>query len=157
MTIENGTYEAKPMPGAALGMTGNGKECVGVEFEFVGQDGQTHYLPWYGYFTEKTTERTIESLRFCGWTGTDLGNLSEIGQADVKVNIVVENEEYEGKTRAKIQWVNRAGGLALANPLDDNQRKAFAAKMKGAVLSFDQKSGAPKKNGAKPAQDKPPF
>jgi hypothetical protein len=147
MTIEDGTYEAKPLPGALLGVTGKGTECVGVEFEFVGDEGNKHRISWYGYFSEKTVERTIEALRFCGWTGNDLSDLSEIGgRDDVRVNLVIQNEEYEGKVRAKVQWVNRAGGIAMANPLDADQRKSFAARMKGSILAFDQKSGAPRNN-----------
>lgn len=158
MSIENGTYEATPLPTAALGEAKTGTVCVGVEFEFTGSDGQNHRLPWYGYFTEKTEERTIESLRFCGWTGNDLADLSEIGQRDVKVSIVVENEEYEGKTRPKVQWVNRSGGLNLSNPLDETKRKAFAARMKGKILEFDQRKGAPAKpvSGQK-TSDRAPF
>jgi hypothetical protein len=164
--IENGIYLATPMPGAALGYTSKGTESVGVEF-VLKESGQR--VSWYGYFSEKTTERTIEALRFCGWTGQDLSDLSEIGQdQNVEVNLVIEQEEYEGKVRAKVQWVNRAGGLAMASPLDANQAKSFAQRMKGAVLAFDQKTGpAPKKAQKKNrvdedvfppgAGDRPPF
>ena len=54
--IEAGTYEARPIT-AALGQTKGDKPCVGVEFEL---DTGAH-ISWFGYFTEKTTERTIES------------------------------------------------------------------------------------------------
>jgi hypothetical protein len=160
--IESGVYAARPLPGAALGMTKTHKECVGVEFELK-ESGQ--HISWYGYFTDATSERTIEALRFCGWRGQDLSDLSDIGNdPSVEVSLVIEQEEWEGKVRAKVQWVNRAGGLAMANPLDQGQAQAFAQRMKGAVLAYDQAVGpAPKKatapaNGHKQAvSSKPPF
>ena len=166
--IEAGTYEARPIT-AALGSTKGDKPCVGVEFELL--DTGAH-ISWFGYFTEKTTERTIESLRFCGWTGQDLDNLSEIGAKEkLTVQLVIEQEEYEGKVTAKVQWINRGGGLRLNKPLDGQAAKAFAAQMKGAVVAYDQAKGIVKQaqpaatNGArsedvfppKKTSERPPF
>jgi hypothetical protein len=163
--IESGTYEARPVT-AALGMTKGDKPCVGVEFELV-ETGS--HITWYGYFTDKTQERTIESLRFCGWTGTDLDNLSEIGTKEkLTVQLVIEQEEYEGKVRAKVQWVNRGGGLQLNKPLAGTEARAFAARMKGAVLAYDQQKGSTKQATApsgrgedvfpdKKTSERPPF
>lgn len=148
MEIQDGVHAAVPVT-AALGYTKGGKESVGVEFALT-ESGK--HLTWYGYFTEATTERTIESLRICGWTGQDLSDLSEIGKDPVEVNLVIGTEEYEGKSRQKVQWVNRAGGLAMSAPLDEAQAKAFGARMKGAVIAFDQKTGHAPKRKAAPAQ-----
>jgi hypothetical protein len=150
MSRPDGVYAARAITGA-LGVSGSGKEQIGIEFEIQDQEGG--HVTWYGFFTEKTTERTIETLRICGWHGTDLSSLDGIG--DNEVSIVLETEEWEGKARQKVQWVNRAGGLSMANPLNADQAKAFAAKMRGAVLAFDQKSGTPK--AKKETSQKPPF
>ena len=156
--IEAGTYEARPIT-AALGQTKGDKPCVGVEFEL---DTGAH-ISWFGYFTEKTTERTIESLRFCGWTGQDLDDLREIGSKDkLTVQLVIEHEEYDGKTTAKVQWVNRGGGLRLSKPLEGQAAKAFAAQMKGAVVAYDQAKGIAKQATQAPAayekvKTTPPF
>jgi hypothetical protein len=149
MEIQDGVYAASPVT-AALGYTKGGKECVGVEF-LLTESGK--HMTWYGYFTEATTERTIESLRICGWNGNDLGDLTEIGSGEpIEVSLVIETEEWEGKTRQKVQWVNRAGGLAMGSPLNADQARAFGARMKGAVLAFDQKTGSPaKKSAPRPA------
>jgi hypothetical protein len=161
MAIPDGIYIARALTGA-LGYTKDGKECVGVEFLLEG--GQ--HITWYGYFTEKTEERTIESLRICGWTGTDLDNLEGIDTNEVQ--LVIESEEYDGKMRSKVRWVNRTGGLAMSSPLDEGQARSFAARMKGKVLAFDQKAGPqptarpvgklpPKSNGTKRVDDDIPF
>lgn len=148
---EAGYYDARPVQ-AALGYTKNGAECVGVELEFL-DNGQ--HMTWYGYFTEASTERTIESLRFCGWTGEDLSDLSEIGSQNVTVQATVEQDEYNGEVRAKVAWINRGGGLALSNPLDERQAKAFAARMKGSVMAYDQKKGAAPRQAQKAAPAAP--
>lgn len=165
--IEEGYYDATPIT-AALGFTKKETECVGVEFELV--DTGAH-ITWYGYFTERSADRTIESLRFCGWTGQDLDNLTEIGSKKTTVQLVIEHEPWEGKVRAKVQWVNRGGGLQLSKPLDVNQAKSFAQRMKGAVVAYDQAKGIVKQaqpaatNGArsedvfppKKTSERPPF
>lgn len=156
MSRPDGVYAARAITGA-LGTSGTGKEQIGVEFEI--QDEQGGHITWYGFFTDKTMDRTIETLRLCGWKGSDLNSLDGLG--DNEVSIVLETEEYEGKSRQRVQWVNRAGGLAMANPLSADQAKAFAAKMKGAVVAYDMAKGAvqqattPANGSTVPA--KPPF
>lgn len=154
MELANGNYLARAVS-AQLGMTKSGKEQVAVTFRLKMDLSKT--ITWYGYFTDKTTERTIESLRFCGWIGVDLTDLSGIDREEVE--LVIANEEYEGKTSPRVQWVNRVGGMMLSAPLQPDAAKAFAARMKGAVLAYDKKAGAPKP-ASKPAngqrQEPPP-
>ena len=148
-----GTHAARALT-AVLSETKKGDPQVVVDFQLLDIEGQSPHIAWYGYFTDKTMDRTIETLRLCGWKGSDLNSLDGLG--DNEVSIVLETEEYEGKARQKVQWVNRAGGLAMANPLSADQAKAFAAKMRGAVLAFDQKAGKPAANGKKDTS-RPPF
>ncbi len=164
--IQPGTYEGRPLPGVQLGEASTGTIQVGIEFELyqTGAENSTR-MTWYGYFTDKSTERTIETLRLCGWTGDDFEDLSEIGlDESVRVSLVVREEEYNGKSQTKIAFVNRPGGVAMAAPLDGDKRKAFAARMKGQVLAYDQKAGKPAAPATKPvdaapapAGEKPPF
>ena len=72
-------------------------------------------------------------------------------------------ETYEGKVRAKVKFINSTGGMALKNPLDQGQAKAFAAKMKAKIAAFDAQAAtagthkpAPK-NGATKHDDGPPL
>lgn len=137
--IPPGRYKARAIEGA-LGETSGGKEQVAVLFEIVEGDYQGQQMTWYGYFhgadsskAQKNAKRTLESLRHCGWKGDDLTDLSGLGANEVQ--IVVEQEEYEGKIRTKIAWVNKCGGLALNTPLTGDKAKAFAARMKGLALT----------------------
>jgi hypothetical protein len=122
---------------AQLGETSGGAPQVGVEFEITDIEGMRPRVSWYGFFTEKSEERTIESLRICGWTGTDFSDI----QVGAEVSLVIENETYDGKTRQKVQWVNRPQGLAMKKQMGADAAKAFSAKMKGKLLAFDQKNG----------------
>lgn len=125
-----------------IGETDGGKPQVAVGFQILTEGADLSYITWHGYFTEKTTERTIESLRLCGWAGDDLTEIAESNPAANlganEVELVIEDETYDGKTRAKVQWVNRIGGaLALKAPLAGDKLKAFAAEMRGTIRGLD--------------------
>lgn len=138
--IMEGTVRARAIDGE-LGFTKAGKPQVAITFEILEGEDSGRNITWYGYFTEATKERTIESLRYCGWKGDDLSDLSSIN-GEAEVSLVIEHDEYEGKTRAKVQWVNSGGGARLAKPMNQDDAKAFAAKMKGIVAAVDAKTKA---------------
>ena len=143
MSLPNGKHRARAKS-AALGLTSTGKEQVGVEFEILTDGHVGTSITWYGYFTEDTTERTIKSLRICGWAGTELDNLNGIDSNEVELE--VEEDTYNGKTSAKVKWINKPGGLAMKSQLDPVQARSFAQRMKGAIAALD------KATGTKPAQ-----
>ena len=122
---------------ADLGVTGTGKEQVAVFLQT--EDG--HNITWYGYFTDKTVERTLETLKLCGWDSDDISDLDGIDGSAV-VDIVVENEEYEERVRSRVRWINSpgGGGPALKDKMDEGSRASFAERMKGKVLAFNQQN-----------------
>jgi hypothetical protein len=146
--INAGRYRAKAVQ-AALGETSTGKPQVGIEFELLDHPGQT--INYFGYFTDETFSRTVESLRACGWSSDDLSDLTGIDTNEV--SLVVEHEEYDGKTRAKVRWVNRTGGLALKAQMPADKAKAFGAQMKGRIKAL----GIQGANGPDATGDRPPF
>lgn len=128
-----------------LGQAETGTDQVAIEFEVVEGDFRGSRITWYGFFTDKTEERTLESLRICGWTGTDLSNLTGL-DANV-VEIVCEPEDGkadpetgEVKSRLRVRWVNRAGGIAMKTRLGDDQKKVLAARMKARIAAIDAKA-----------------
>lgn len=139
-----GKYRGRPVS-AALGLTSKGNEQIAVTFELVDPPGER--VTWYGFFTEKTTDRTIQSLRYCGWTGNDLSVFVD-GQelppgVDQEVDLVVEHNEYEGKVTARVAWVNSGGGMGLRNALSQDQAKSFAERMKRQIGALDKINGRP--------------
>jgi hypothetical protein len=143
-----GAHRAKAID-AALGMTKTGKEQVGVCFELV-ENGER--ITWFGYFTDGTFERTIESLRYLGWTGTDLMDFRQGLPAgcDKEVEIVVDEEDDQnGNPRLKVRWVNGGGGVAVRDVLDETAARSFSARMKAKVAALQAAKGE------KPAARKP--
>lgn len=115
-----------------------GTPQVVVTFEILrGPDaGQT--ISWFGYFTDnvEATERTLKALRACGFTGDDMDKFWE-QRPNNEVEIVVIHEDYEGKTRAKVAWVNaRGGGVKLADPMRDADLRKFSAQFKSKLKSI---------------------
>jgi hypothetical protein len=118
-----GTYLAK-VRNAELSMSSTGKEQVAVTFEVEGQGTIT----WYGYFTEDAVKWTLDALENCGFTGDDITALEQCKGHEAE--IVVEDDEYKGKVRSKVKWVNSAGGPRLA-PMTKAGKVDFANKLKG--------------------------
>lgn len=141
MTIQAGTWRAKAT-GAELGYTSTGKEQVAMSIEILDGPSANHIITWYGYFTEKTTDRSLESLMIAGWDGEDLAAMTGVGSTEFQV--VIEEDTYEGKTRMRVQWINRlfGSGPALKNKMDTGAKVSFAERMKGRALAVKQ--GLPK-------------
>lgn len=153
--LPEGTYVAYAK-GATLSESQNKKTPqVVVDFEIGAAEQAGQRVQWVGFLTDKTTERTIESLRYAGWRGADLADLSDLSREDVPaVELVIAHEEYEGKTYARVQWVNRVGGRVGA-ALPAEQAKALSAKMRGAIAAVDAKLRG--EGFAPPSAEKPPF
>ncbi len=136
--MQPGKYRAKATAWG-LGETSSGKPEIAIEFGFTSLDLAGQSITWHGYLSEAAFNRTVESLRHCGWKGDDFSDLEGLGANEVE--LVVEEEEYEGKVHAKVRWVNRAGGLSIKAPMTGDKVKAFAASMRGKVRAFDAKKG----------------
>lgn len=146
--LDNGTYRGRAV-NASLGKSDNGNMQIAVLCDFT-EVPNTQYT-WYGFFTEKTYARTLEALEYFGWTGDDLAvfdpaYVEQHGLSGLDTNevaLVVEQEEYDGKTRAKIQWVNRLGGtLTVKNVVTGTEARSFADTMRGEILKRRQAAGA---------------
>lgn len=88
------------------GETGKQTPYVRVSFEVVEGDSTGEFISWYGYLSDATADRTLESLRICGWDGDELDEELP-GMGKFKVSLVVDADEYEGKIRNRVRWVNR--------------------------------------------------
>lgn len=135
-----------------LDTTGTGSVRIRVLFALMGEYAGRH-LTYDGYFSDGTYARTIESLRYMGWEGADLDNIEGLDKNEVQ--LLIGQEEYEGKWRNRVRFVNRLASLFLSNPLDIAAKKSFAQSMKGRILALEQ--GKPK-NGPvtrKPAASPP--
>lgn len=140
--MEPGSYTAKATD-VQLGFSGNGTPQIAVLFTVSDGPCSGQSITWYGYFTDKTQERTVESLRHCGWKGVDLSEVTAHSLPD-KAQIVVQlDTDYDGNPRKRVAWVNRIGGtVALRHSMTESQRKHFGAKMRGLCMRVGGSGGS---------------
>lgn len=132
-----------------LGESSSGKEQLAVEFEIITPGAEMPSITAYLYFTDAAWERSVESLRLCGWAGTDISTLEGLDENEVE--LVIEDDTYDSKTRPKVRWINRVGGVALGAPLAGDKMKSFAAAMQQKIKSLGAVKPAQPKQ-AKPAR-----
>lgn len=147
--LRAGRYKARATDGA-LGATSKGAPEVAIMFELSEVPG--HRLAWYGFFTEKTEEKTLEALFACGWDGENIEQLAGITENEVELVVEVEEQRDEqnrptGNWRNRVRWVNPLGGgahMLLGNELDDATKAQFTSAMRGRALAMKQKLAAGK-------------
>ncbi len=133
--IAAGKYRAKAKEWK-WGKSSTGKEQLYIDFEFSSGPHAGQHQPAYLYFTEKTADRSLESLEYCGWDGVSLKELRGFGSKEVE--IVIELETHEGNEYAKVKWINGLGG-GVKEELDAGGLLALEQRMKGKLLARQQK------------------
>lgn len=101
-----GIYEA---PAVAVGIetTMKGDDYVSADFEVTDENGESYKVPWRGWLTEKTEDKTIAALRLMGWYGDDIyAGLAQEGALRNVVKLDVKHEEYKGKVTARVAFIN---------------------------------------------------
>lgn len=164
--IPKGTYSAKATKGEFGTSKKKGTDFVRVVFQITDGPETGGMVSWDGWFTDKASARTIESLRFCGcsFPNNDITNLSGIDTQTV--HIVVEHETFtpeQGQnagveqTRARVAFVNdpNRGGVPEDQQMGDGAKKAFAAKMKGALIAANRNVPASPNGKAAPSRSEP--
>ena len=122
--IAAGKHKARAVEGALVEVGDKQTPAVSVIFEIIDGDAAGDRIKWDGWLTEKTADRTMESLRYCGWNTDMLDDLAGVTDNEVSLTIEPEVNERDGKTYARVKWVNRVGGGASIN---DMQRVAGAS------------------------------
>jgi hypothetical protein len=155
--ISAGTYRARAIGPCVLGTSkNNGTPFIELYFQIVGGDNAGGKVRWTSYFSEKSSERTIQALKIMGWSGEDLSDFSDCCLHDLdtnEVDIVVELETYKNKdgeerTSARVKWVNRACGyLNTDGAMNAEAAQSFGNRMRGLVLAVKAKQPAPKGDG----------
>ena len=139
----DGTYTAT-VQSAKFGQSDNGTPFI--QFAFVADEGE---ITGWAYLSEKAFENTVKSLREAfGFDGNFEGlNPAEDGSFDCwngkQCKIVVVLEEYDGKERAKVKFINGLNGGVSSKPIS-NQRSVLAA-LSGKAARIPVKAAAPAK------------
>lgn len=110
--INEGTYAAQLVKNDgewaqfSYAQTGNAQVLLTFELEG-GQRMQ-------GFFsiTPAAAEYTLQKLHNCGFSGTSFREMTK-QTPHGKVELVIVPDDYKGKTRMKIQFINRPGGFSI--------------------------------------------
>ena len=121
------------------------KGTLGMEIEFTfWENDKPESLKWQGWFSEAAQKRTMEILvNVLGFNGNDTVNASKFLSDpnalkwNQEVEIDVDIEEYEGKKRHKIKWINPIGSGGTKAP-DDLKAKLTEVGFKAAFLAVKQ-------------------
>lgn len=130
-----------------------GTGYIGVRFKDDVGDTITAYL----YTSDAALGRTIETLEMLGWSveanNGDVNSLNETPLlVGAKAEIVVEDEEYEGKFHAKVKWINPpGGGGGRVEAMTPNEAMAFAAALRAKVYGTRAGKAPSAKPAARPA------
>lgn len=141
-----------------LGYAKSGNEQIAILFQITEGPHQGKHIQAYLSFAGGALDRTLESMRHCGWSSDSLAEIDDLGNNEVE--LVISDEQYttdegELKWTSKVNWVNRRSRLVVKNQLNEAQRIAFAQKLRGKTVASKQKYGAqpapsaaaPKANG----------
>lgn len=140
MEIKAGRYPARVVD-AGLQQAGTGTLQAVMRFAFE-IDGQPTQMNWYGSFTDKAKEFTIEALIKAGFGGTDIEDLRkgrEMFHPDREVEIVIEPHTYNGKTSMRIAYVNLPGDRGFKDLAPEATR---GVSFKGDFMAARQKLGS---------------
>jgi hypothetical protein len=148
--IKPGTYRARAIE-AALSIAGTGNEQAAVAVELLDGESAGESVTWFGYFTDKTRESTLRTLRVFWWGG-DLTDLGSIGQCGAEVEVVVEREaDADGTLRDRVRWINPiGGGLRLKNRMTREQVVEFAKRLAGSAAAGPAVAGDARAPSASP-------
>lgn len=156
---ETGRYIAKPQSWGVSESTGGAVEFAcdfalsqylnpaTGEWEDVGHLGMS--IPGYFYPVDKegnANAKTIKSIKDAlGWSGTSLVELNDSDYSQSEVQITVDVEEYQGKQKMKVKWLNPrdyvGGGVGKGDP---EKVKGFDARFGAKLRAI---SGAAPSNG----------
>lgn len=136
MSYTTGKFKGRAIAGE-LGMASTGNEQVQVQFKILEGPDEGKDITWWGYFTEKTADRTLSSLALTGWDGEDVSVLNGLGTKDVL--LVIEDDHYNGEKKQRVQWINAlTRPMKPKNEMSQADKSAFAAKMRGRTLKLQQ-------------------
>lgn len=157
-------YVARACGTPSWAQAASGNWQIAVPFEISQGEHAGETITWIGVMHDTadkngTTghERVVQSLQYAGWQGDDLADLAELTDEQAKallpeeVELSCAPETYEGKTRLKVQWVNKvgAGRFVFKEAASKNDLRSFAAQMKATVRSL--RGATPNGSGPKPA------
>lgn len=139
--LPDGKYTAQYV-GHVHGTSSTGKEQIELEWRVTDGPYEGEKIrSWHYFSTDKAAEISFKALENAGWDGEDIFRLNGLGS--VPVEIVVKSEEYQGKMRSRVQWVNKPRGQAPETQEFSSRLAELAAKRRGGVVAQPVATGKP--------------
>lgn len=129
-----GTFRAHAVDGRAeLQLSKSDNPQVRVEFEIDDGPEKGRRLSWWGNLSDAAFDRTKADLAKLGWKSETWNDVTGL---ITSVEIVVEEEEYNGKTQSRVRWINEIGGRRpAARPVPAAVVAALDARLRGTVVA----------------------
>jgi hypothetical protein len=156
--LAEGKYTARGVEAALCASKDKGTPSVQVVVEITEGPDAGHRLRWDGWLTDLTAQRTMESLRYLGWTGTLLTDLAGIDANLVQIVVEHEANEKDGKSYPRVQWINKLGGGAKIHDdakMGDAAAKQLAQRFQALARGVPVSGGKPAASSTKPTNGKP--
>lgn len=135
--IEAGIYTAT-LVSHAITETKEKKPQVVATFSITDKSG-THKISWYGSFSDKARDYTINNLITLGLKGNNPAGELDVGK---NVELVIETEtDDKGKDRPRVRYINALG--AVRGAMSQDLAKQKLKDLEAHVLKARQKMPAP--------------
>ncbi len=143
---------------------GEKHEQIGVRIRITEGADKGQSMLWYGGFHPNSEEFTIKALKAMGiWDKIWDAPSGQIEGASPAI-AVVKHEQYQGKTRAKVQWINGAD-VVMKDEMNPNDLAKFAHRMRGNIQRHggggggqqQQRGGVPPRNQQQQPQTQRSF
>lgn len=124
---------------AVFGKASTGNDQVGIQCMITKGPYKGRTLNWYGSFTDKATDRTIEQLRLAGarMKDGDVTDLEGLGSTEFEAQVELTEHPTTGEPQSRISWLGV--GVAMKDVHDDGAKAALAKRVKGNVLKIQKK------------------
>lgn len=157
-----------------LGRASTGNIQVAIGFAYEDNDGVAQRVVYYGSFTKKSIDSeygVLYALRNLGFDMAEQG-FSDTAFAALaartkenpgggalvgrEADITVEHEEFDGKVRAKVAWVNAPGGGLMKERLEGaSEVKNAAAQIRSLLGGGGGPAPSMGSQGARPVAPRP--
>lgn len=127
MELTPGTYKAQAVD-FDFGFTRTGNEQVAVLFRVLDGDCKDETITWYGSLSDSALKYTMKSLQTMGWKCDDVSTMT-VKDISNHVQLVLEEDTYNGITSLKVKWINPFG-VALKERMSTAQKKALSERIK---------------------------
>lgn len=127
--LPEGTYTAHCV-NAQLGFSKKGSEQIIATFKISDENFKGREMTWYGSFSDKAMQYTLDAMKNCGFIGDDYSDLGSMTRNEISLVIGHEANPNDGKIYARVKFINAIGRARVTAPMNADQIRAFNAKMK---------------------------